>query len=228
MKDKVVLVTGANGGLGKCVTESLLEAGAIVAGVSRKIQQSDFPNTRFDPFPGDLSSGEGADKIVQNVVARFGRVDVVVHTVGGFAGGKTISETDDTIFDRMLDLNLKYAFFLMRAAVPQLRKSGRGRFIAIASRAAVEPGRGVGAYGASKAALVSLVKTAAAENQDAGMTANAILPGTMDTPANRQSDPNADFSKWVQPHNVANLVLWLASDYGKDMNGAVIPIYGNL
>jgi len=107
MKDKVVLVTGANGGLGKCVTESLLEAGAIVAGVSRKIQQSDFPNTRFDPFPGDLSSGEGADKIVQNVVARFGRVDVVVHTVGGFAGGKTISETDDTIFDRMLDLYVK-------------------------------------------------------------------------------------------------------------------------
>ena len=86
----------------------------------------------------------------------------------------------------------------------------------------------MGAYGASKAALVSLVKTAAAENKDAGMTANAILPGTMDTPGNRGSDPNADFSKWVQPSNVASLVLWLASDSGKDTNGAVIPIYGNL
>lgn len=228
MKDRVVLVTGANGGLGKCVTESLLEAGAIVAGVSRKIQQSDFPDTRFSPFPGDLSSGGGADKIVANVVAQLGRLDVVVHTVGGFAGGKAVAETDDAILDRMLDLNFKNAFFLMRAAIPELRKSGNGRFIAIASRAAVEPGPGVGAYGASKAALVSLVKTAAAENGDAGMTANAILPGTMDTTANRQSDPNADFSKWVKPSNVARLVLWLASDSGKDMNGAVIPIYGNL
>ncbi len=85
----------------------------------------------------------------------------------------------------------------------------------------------MGAYGASKAALVSLVKTAAAENNDAGMTANAILPGTMDTPGNRESDPKADFSKWVQPTNVASLVLWLLSDSGKDTNGAVIPIYGN-
>jgi NAD(P)-dependent dehydrogenase (short-subunit alcohol dehydrogenase family) len=228
MKDKVVLVTGANGGLGKYVTESLLEAGATVAGVSRKIQQSDFPNVSFSAFPGDLSSAEAANNVVGCVVARLGRLDAVVHTVGGFAGGKSIAETDDAIFDRMFDLNLKNAFFLMRAAIPQLRKSGNGRFIAIASRAAVEPGPGVGAYGASKAALVSLVKTAAAENKDAGMTANAILPGTMDTPGNRQSDPNADFSKWVQPCNVASLVLWLASDSGKDMNGAVIPIYGNL
>ena len=228
MKDHVVLVTGANGGLGKYVTESLLEAGAIVAGVSRKIQQSDFPDTRFSPFAGDLSSGAGAKSVVESVVSRLGRVDAVVHTVGGFAGGKPIAETDDATLERMLDLNFKNAFFLMRAAIPQLRKSGKGRFIAIASRAAVEPGPGVGAYGASKAALVSLVKTAAAENKDAGMTANAILPGTMDTPGNRESDPNADFSKWVQPSNVASLVLWLASDSGKDTNGAVIPIYGNL
>jgi NAD(P)-dependent dehydrogenase (short-subunit alcohol dehydrogenase family) len=228
MRGNVVLVTGANGGLGKYVTERLLEAGALVAGVSRKIQQSDFPDARFSPFSGDLSSGEGAKNVVESVVSRLGRVDAVVHTVGGFAGGTPIAETDDATLERMFDLNFKNAFFLMRAVIPQLRKNGRGRFIAIASQAAVEPGPGVGAYGASKAALVSLVKTAAAENKDAGMTANAILPGTMDTPGNRQSDPNADFSKWVQPSNVASLVLWLASDFGKDMNGAVIPIYGNL
>lgn len=228
MKHKVVLVTGANGGLGKYVTESLLEAGATVAGVSRRIQQSDFSSSAFRAFPGDLSSGESAKKVVESVVARLGRLDAVVHTVGGFAGGKPIAETDDATFERMLDLNLKNAFFLMRAAIPHLRNSGAGRFIAIASRAAVEPGPGVGVYGASKAALVSLVKTAAAENKDSGMTANAILPGTMDTPANRQSDPNADFSKWVQPANVGGLVLWLASDSGKDMNAAVIPIYGDI
>jgi NAD(P)-dependent dehydrogenase (short-subunit alcohol dehydrogenase family) len=210
------------------VSEGLLEAGAVVAGVSRKIEQADVPHTRFHPFPADLSSGASANKIVENVVTQFGQVDAVVHTVGGFAGGKTIAETDDATLERMLDLNLKNAFFLMRAAIPQLRKSGRGRLIVIASRAAVEPGPGVGAYGAAKAALVSLVKTAAAENADAGMTANAILPGTMDTAANRQAEPNADFSRWVQPRNVASLVLWLAGDHGKNMNGAVLPIYGNL
>jgi NAD(P)-dependent dehydrogenase (short-subunit alcohol dehydrogenase family) len=228
MKDKVVLVTGANGGLGKYVTESLLEAGATVAGVSRKIQQSDFSSAAFSAFPGDLSSSEAAKNVVESVVKRLGRLDAVVHTVGGFAGGKSIAETDDATLERMFDLNLKNAFFLMRASIPELRKSGGGRFIAIASRAAVEPGPGVGAYGASKAALISLVKTAAAENKDAGMTANAILPGTMDTPANRQSDPNADFSKCVQPSNVASLVLWLAGNSGKDTNGAVIPIYGDI
>lgn len=228
MKDNVVLVTGANGGLGKYVTESILKAGAKVAGVSRKIQLSDFPDQQFSPFSGDLSSAEGAKRVVESVVSRLGRVDAVVHTVGGFAGGTAIAETDDATLERMFDLNFKNAFFLMRAVIPHLRNSGTGRFIAIASRAAVEPGPGVGAYGAAKAALVSLVKTAAAENKDSGMTANAILPGTMDTPANRQSDPNADFSKWVQPSNVASLVLWLASDFGKHTNGAVIPIYGDL
>ena len=127
----------------------------------------------------------------------------------------------------MFDLNLNSAFYLLRAALPAMRATGNGRIIAIGSRAAVDPGPGVGAYSASKAALVSLIRTIAAENKDAGITANVILPGTMDTPTNRQAMPNADVSKWVQPANVANLVLWLASDVGADVNGAVLPVYGN-
>jgi len=102
----------------------------------------------------------------------------------------------------------------------------RGRIIAIGSRAAVDPGATLAAYNASKAALVSLIRTVALENRDAGITANVILPGTMDTPANRQSDPGADFSKWVQPATVASLVVWLAGDQAKDVTGAVIPVYG--
>jgi NAD(P)-dependent dehydrogenase (short-subunit alcohol dehydrogenase family) len=108
-----------------------------------------------------------------------------------------------------------------------MRKTGNGRIVAIGSRAALEPGAGVGAYSASKAAMVSLIRTVALENKDVGITANVILPGTMNTPANRQSMPKADFSKWVQPSTIASLITWLVRDAGKDVNGAVIPVYGN-
>jgi NAD(P)-dependent dehydrogenase (short-subunit alcohol dehydrogenase family) len=107
-----------------------------------------------------------------------------------------------------------------------MRKTRNGRIVAIGSRAALEPGAGVGVYSASKAAMVSLIRTVALENKDAGITANVILPGTMDTPANRKAMPNADVSKWVQPASVASLITWLAGDAGKDVNGAAIAVYG--
>jgi NAD(P)-dependent dehydrogenase (short-subunit alcohol dehydrogenase family) len=227
MKDKVVLVTGASGGLGTYVTQAFLDAGASVVGTSRKIQQSDFNNPHFTALPAEISTREGAKLLVDQVVARFGKLDVLAHTVGGFAGGQSIADTDDAIFERMFDLNLNSVFHILRAAVPPLRQTGNGRIIAIGSRAALEPGPGVGAYSASKAAMVSLLRTVALENKDAGLTANVILPGTMDTPANRKAIPNADFSKWVRPATVAGLITWLAGDAGKDINGAVIPVYGS-
>ena len=227
LKDKIALVTGANGGLGSFVTQALLDTGANVVGVSRKIQQSEFDSPLFTALPAEVSTAAGANSIVDTVVERFGRIDVVVHTVGGFAGGQSIAETDDATFQRMFDLNLNSTFYLFRAMLPAMRKTGNGRIIAIGSRAALEPGPGVGAYSASKAAMVSLVRTVALENRDVGITANVILPGTMDTPANRKSMPNADFSKWVQPANVAALIAWLVSGAGKDVNGAAIPVYGN-
>jgi NAD(P)-dependent dehydrogenase (short-subunit alcohol dehydrogenase family) len=227
MKGKVALVTGANGGLGTYVTQALLDAGATVVGLSRKIQESDFNSPLFTALSGEISAAAGAKSAVDTIVTRFGRLDVLVHTVGGFAGGKSIAETDDATFQRMFDINLTSAFYLLRAAIPVMRKTGNGRIVAIGSRAALEPGPGVGAYSASKAALVSLIRTVALENKDAGITANVILPGTMDTPANRSSIPNADFSKWVRPGTVAGLIAWLAGDAGEDVNGAVIPIYGS-
>ena len=226
MKDKVVVVTGADGGLGSNVTQAFLDAGATVVGTSRKIQQSAFSSARFTALPAELSSFEGARKLVDETVARFGKIDVLAHTVGGFAGGQSVAETDDATFRRMFDVNLNSLFHMLRAAVPVLRQTGNGRIIAIGSRAALEPGPGVGAYSASKAAMVSLIRTVALENEDAGMTANVILPGTIDTPANRAVMANADFSKWVQPSTIASLITWLAGDAGKDVNGAVIPVYG--
>jgi NAD(P)-dependent dehydrogenase (short-subunit alcohol dehydrogenase family) len=227
MSGKVVLVTGANGGLGTSVTQAFLDAGATVIGTSRKIQQSDFASPNFTAIPGEISTADGAKVLIEKIVAQFGKIDVLAHTVGGFAGGKSLADTDDATFQRMFDLNLYATFYLLRAAIPVMRKSGHGRIIAIGSKAAVEPGANVGAYSASKAAMVSLIRTAAAENIDAGMTANVILPGTMDTPTNRKDMPNADFSQWVQPASVASLMVWLAGDAGKEINGAVIPVYGN-
>ena len=226
MQGKVVLVTGADGGLGAWVTQAFLDAGATVAGSSRKIQQSAFKSSNFSAMPADLSSLERARALVDEIIARFGKLDVLAHTVGGFAGGHSVADTDDATFQQMLDLNLNSAFHILRAALPALRQAGSGRIIAIGSRAAVDPGPGVGAYSASKAAMVSLLRTVARENKDAGLTANVILPGTIDTPANRKSMPNADVSKWVQPARIADLVLWLAGDAAKDVNGAVIPVYG--
>jgi NAD(P)-dependent dehydrogenase (short-subunit alcohol dehydrogenase family) len=220
------MVTGADGGLGTHVTRALLDGGATVIGVSRKAQQSSSDKASYLAVAADLSSAETAKRTVDEIAARFGRVDILAHLVGGFAGGKTIAETDDTTFQRMLDLNLKSAFYVLRAVIPHMRRAGRGSVIAIGSRAAEDPGPGVGAYSASKAALVSLIRTVAIENKDVAITANVLLPGTMDTPTNRQAMPGADTSQWVQPASVASLIAWLASEAGEDVNGAVIPVYG--
>lgn len=224
---KIALVTGADGGLGTHVTRALLDSGATVIGASRNARQSNSDTPSFVALVADLSSAETAKTTVDGIAARFGRIDILAHLVGGFTGGKTIAETDVATFQRMLDLNLNSAFYVLRAVIPHMRRAGSGRIIAISSRSAEDPGPGVGAYSASKAALVSLIQTVALENKDLAITANVLLPGTMDTPANRKDIPGADTSKWVQPASVASLIAWLASDAGKDVNGAVIPIYGS-
>jgi len=226
LDQKTALITGAKGGLGTFVTKTFLVAGANVVGVSRSIAASDFPDPRFVAIAAELSSGDAARRVANAVIQRFQRIDILVHLVGAFAGGAPVAETDDATFDHMLDLNFRSAFHILRAVIPPMRDAGSGRMVAIGSRAAVEPPPSIAAYSASKAALLSLILSAAKENKDRGITANIILPGTMDTPANRAADPKADFSKWVDPQQVANLALWLASDAAAQVNGAAIPVYG--
>lgn len=226
MTAKSALVTGAGGGLGTHVTKALLDAGFSVAGLSPKIKQSDFDHPNFTALPAAISSLEAAKKAVDTVISRSGRIDVLAHLVGGFAGGQSVADTDDATFQRMFEMNLNSAFHMLRAVIPHMRKAGAGRIIAIGSRAAENPGPTVGSYSASKAALVSLMRTVALENKSAGITANVILPGTIDTPANRKAMPDADVSTWVQPSSIASLIVWLAGDAGKDVTGAAIPVYG--
>jgi NAD(P)-dependent dehydrogenase (short-subunit alcohol dehydrogenase family) len=225
--DKVIVVTGANGGLGMSVTQVLLDAGNIVAGVSPHIRPDNFKSPNFFPIAASLSTREDSNAAIQQVIARFGRIDALVHLVGGFAGGKPLVETEDGVFEKMSDLNLRSAFLAIRSTLPQMVTAKSGCIIAIGSRAAVEPSPGAALYAAFKAALVSLIRSIAAENKDAGVTANIILPGTMDTPANRAADPTADFSKWIDTRRVAELVAFLVSDAASQINGAVIPVYGS-
>jgi NAD(P)-dependent dehydrogenase (short-subunit alcohol dehydrogenase family) len=226
LANQVVLITGAKGGLGTNVTEAFLAAGATVVGSSRNIEDSDFPNPRFAGVAADLTDAEAARQLTDSVIRRFQKIDALVHVMGGFAGGKPIPETDDATWDRMMSLNLRSAFNIFRTVIPHMRQAGRGRIIAIGSRNATEPQANLSAYNVSKAALVSLVRTAALENKDLGITANVILPATMNTDVNRKANPGADPSKWVQPEQVADIAAFLASDSGAQISGAAIPIYG--
>jgi len=226
LEGKVVLITGAHGGLGTFVTNSFLEAGARVIAVSRAITDSSSPHPKLSAMAADISTGEAARQLMETAVARSGRLDGLVHLIGGFAGGSLVSETDDATFERMLGLNLRSAFHVIRAVLPIMRWQNAGRIVAIGSKAATEPAPLAGVYAASKAALVSLIRTVARENSEHGISANVVLPGTMNTAANRATEPQADHSKWVQPCQVAKLLVHLASDESSQINGAVIPVYG--
>jgi NAD(P)-dependent dehydrogenase (short-subunit alcohol dehydrogenase family) len=227
LQNKVILITGANGGLGTSVTNAFLEGGARVVGVSKSIRADEFPHPSFTAISDEITNLASAQALVESVISKLGRIDALVHLVGAFAGGKPVHETDSETFDRMMDLNFRSALNMIAAVLPGMRAQASGRVLAIGSRVAVEPQSGLSAYGASKAALVSLIKTVALENKSLGITANAVLPETMDTPINRKVMPDADFSQWVQPGQVAALLVHLASDLASQVNGAVIPIYGS-
>jgi NAD(P)-dependent dehydrogenase (short-subunit alcohol dehydrogenase family) len=227
MPNRVVFITGAKGGLGTFVTKRFLATGATVIGASRTISREDFPEGNFVPLSVDFTKADAVRQAVDSIPAAHGGLDVLVHVLGGFAGGQTVAEMDDSTWEEMRDLNLTSAFYVLRAAIPHLRKSGDGRIVAIGSLTAVAPHAGLGAYVTFKSALTTLVQTVALENKDAGLTANVVLPGTMDTRGNRKSMPNADFSKWVNPADVADLIAWLADERSGHITGNSFPIEGH-
>jgi NAD(P)-dependent dehydrogenase (short-subunit alcohol dehydrogenase family) len=216
-----VLITGANGGLGTAVCRAFLDTGATVIGVAR-----DWPEAvSFLTLSVDLTTSEGCDAMVAQAL-QHGPIEALVHILGGFGGGQPVAETSDKTWDGMMTLNLRAAFCAMRAVLKPMTAAKYGRIVAVGSRAAVEPMPNFAGYSVSKAGLVALVKNVAAETKDLGITANVVLPSTIDTPLNRKAIPNADFSRWVQPESIAKSLVWLASPEAGDTSGAVIPIYG--
>jgi NAD(P)-dependent dehydrogenase (short-subunit alcohol dehydrogenase family) len=216
-----VLITGANGGLGTAVCRAFQETGATIIGVARTWTEP----VSFTTLSADLTTSEGCDAMVGQAL-EHGPIDALVHILGGFGGGQTIAETSDKTWDGMMTLNLRAAFCAMRAVLKPMTAAKYGRIVAIGSRASVEPLPNFAAYSVSKAGLVALVKNVAAENKDLGITANVVLPSTIDTPLNRQAMPKSDFSRWVTPESIAKTLVWLASKEAGDVSGAVIPIYG--
>jgi NAD(P)-dependent dehydrogenase (short-subunit alcohol dehydrogenase family) len=208
---KSILITGASGALGTAVSSAFAAAGALLTTPSRA--------------QADLTTAVGAGAAVQLTLATHSRLDAAIHLMGGFASAGPVHQTTGEIWDRMFSLNASSAFFLFRAALPHLPSPG-GRLLAVGSRAALDCPAGLSAYAASKAALHALVRTTAAECVPLGITVNAVLPSTIDTPANRAAMPQADPSLWVSPASIAELLLFLASDAGRDTSGALIPIYG--
>jgi NAD(P)-dependent dehydrogenase (short-subunit alcohol dehydrogenase family) len=177
-------------------------------------------------MPIDFNNLDEIKRGVAKIVERYGRLDVLVHLVGGFAGGRSIAETTDAMWEQMQNINLTSAFHVFRETIPHLRKSKSGRLIAIGSLTAAQPHANLGAYVTFKAALAMLVQTVALENADVGLTANVVLPGTMDTPANRKAMPDSDFSKWAKTDDVADLVLSLADEKARHLTGLAVPIEG--
>ena len=224
--DRSILITGASGGLGSAVTSAFLEAGASVAGVARSWKERAPKHERFIAIEADLTSADGCRRAVDAALAAAGRLDALVHLMGGFAGGAPVQATDAEAWDRMMNVNAKPAFFLLKAALPHFLSRGYGRIVAVGSRAGDQPSPNLSAYGASKAALHALVRSVADEIRNSGVTANIIMPSTIDTADNRKAMPNADWSRWVRPDSIAALLVWLASEASADVNGALIPIYG--
>ena len=150
----------------------------------------------------------------------------VVNLVGGYAEGPRVHETDPEDFDKLMRLNVKPCFLLARAAMPRLMERGSGAFVGVSARPALRPFPGAAAYISSKAAVLALIQALDAEYKNDGIRCNAILPSVIDTPANRESQPNADFSKWVKPEEIAKVVRFLVSDDSAPLSGAAVPVYG--
>jgi NAD(P)-dependent dehydrogenase (short-subunit alcohol dehydrogenase family) len=226
---KVVLITGAAGNLGRAVAAAFEAVGARLALVDRSEESlaniyGEGP-TRL-PVVADLTSEASVAAAVARVVEHYGRIDVLANIAGGFRMGPPLHETPVETWDFMLALNATSAFLACRAVIPHMLAAGWGRIINVGARAAVEPKGWMVPYCVSKAAVVTLTQGLAAEHRDDGLTVNCILPGTVDTPQNRADMPDADWSRWVPPAALADVVLFLASDAARAVNGVAVPVYG--
>jgi NAD(P)-dependent dehydrogenase (short-subunit alcohol dehydrogenase family) len=226
MDGKVVIVTGASGALGKVVAQAARRRGAQVARLDHAPAQGAAGAGEIELGGVDLTDAAQAQKAIDAAAAHFGRCDALINIAGGFAF-ETVAEGDSKTWQRMYALNVLTALNASRAAIPHLIASGAGRIVNIGAMGAVQAGSGMGAYAASKAGVHRLTEALAAEWKGK-FTVNAVLPSTIDTAANRASMPNADFTKWVRPEELADVILFLASDAASGVTGALLPVVGRV
>lgn len=227
LTDRVVMVTGATGELGNAVIAELLKQGArLVLPVRDRARTPSVPTGSAVIEAVDLADVAAVRRLAENARDRFGRFDGLAAIAGGYVGGASIGEEADDLWTRMWQTNVETAATAVRAVLPLLRASDYGRIVLVGARAAVSPGRGTGAYSVSKAAVVALAQAIAAETRGTNVSANVVLPGTLDTAANRAARPKADYSRWVPLGDAARVVAWLLDEPTGLVNGAVLPIYG--
>lgn len=228
--DKVVVITGAAGNLGQAVVAAFHEARASLALVDNRAERlvnlfGDLPNLFFVPEI-DVTDETAVTNMMATIINHYGRVDILCNVAGGFKMGPTVAETAVETWEQMLNLNAKSVFLVSKAAIPHLQQNGSGKIVNVAARAALAGKAKMAPYVVSKTAVVRLTESMAAELQDDHINVNCILPGTIDTPQNRAAMPHADHEKWVPPQDLANVMLFLASDLANSVNGAAVPVYG--
>jgi NAD(P)-dependent dehydrogenase (short-subunit alcohol dehydrogenase family) len=229
---QVVLVAGGTGGLGRAVSLAFLEEDARVVVSYRN--QEEFAALKSAAVNGSLIEGRRVDvtdetataQFIDRVLAEHGRLDAMVNTVGGYAGGMKLWESDTKVFEQMLALNLRSGLVLSRAVIPGMLKKKRGAIVNVASKAAIDHAAGAAAYAASKAAALAMMDSLAEDLKGTGVRVNSILPSIIDTEVNRKAMPTADFEKWPKPQDIARVILFLCSDDAKVIHGAAVPVYG--
>ena len=231
--NQVVVITGAMGNLGQAAAYAFFEAGARLALIDR--QREGIRNVFGEKIPeGKLCLSLGADLMDETSVAdmgaqildHFGQVDALINIAGGYAAGTAVADTPIKTWDFMLNLNARTAFLTSRALLPQMVQQKSGKIVNIGARAGLTGHANMAAYVISKSAVIRLTESMAEEYKGLGLNVNCILPGTIDTPRNREDNPDADFSKWVAPEAIAEVLLFLCSDAARAINGASIPVYG--
>jgi NAD(P)-dependent dehydrogenase (short-subunit alcohol dehydrogenase family) len=231
---KLALVTGGTGGLGRAVSVAFLSEGAKVAVTYREQKELDELTHLADAYKNDLSGHRiditddaAVERFVEQLSNEYGHLDILVNTVGGFSGGVKLWDTEPSVFDRMMTLNLRSGYTLIRAAVPRMLATRSGVIVNVASKAAVDHAGGASGYVASKAAAVAMIDSLAADLKGTGVRANSVLPSIIDTEANRRAMPNANFDLWPKPEDIARVILYLCSEEARLIHGASIPVYGD-
>jgi NAD(P)-dependent dehydrogenase (short-subunit alcohol dehydrogenase family) len=218
---KVVLIAGGSGALGQTVVPAFSKAGAQVITVDRNPPSIQVGGRVA--MKADVTDEADVQRLVDDVIRTRGRIDALINLVGGFSTGRVI-ETDASLWQRMLTMNVTAAFLLSKAVLPHMVARGTGRIVHVAAWAAVEPFPGAAAYIVSKASLLALINVLALELSGSGVTVNGVLPNTIDTPANRASMPQTDPSTWTKPESIADTLLFLVSEEARQISGAAIPI----
>jgi NAD(P)-dependent dehydrogenase (short-subunit alcohol dehydrogenase family) len=232
--DKVALVAGGTGALGRAIATAFLKAGVRVAVTYRQREEFDgvlaavAPSdaARLEGIATDVTDTKAASAVVEELIAEHGRLDILVNAVGGYAGGKNVWEDEPATYERMMALNLQSGFTLARAVLPAMIRQNRGWIVNVASRAGYGHSPGAALYSASKAGALAFFDSLADEVKPYSINVNSIVPSIFDTPANRRAMPNADWSRWPKPEDIAQVVLFLCSERARVIHGAAIPVYG--